>query len=55
VFDLGGNVAEWAVTKGGSGVALGGSADEPVDARRAKRIPSAQYVGFRVIKAGAKD
>lgn len=50
VFDLGGNVAEWALSKDGSGVLLGGSADQPQDEKQVRRVPAAAYVGFRVIK-----
>jgi hypothetical protein len=50
VFDLGGNVAEWAIGKDGDGVVLGGSADQPQDDKRAKRTPSPVYTGFRVVK-----
>lgn len=50
VFDLGGNVAEWAVAKDGSGVALGGSAERPADARSVRRAVTAEYLGFRVVK-----
>ncbi|HWQ33125.1 MAG TPA: prolyl oligopeptidase family serine peptidase [Blastocatellia bacterium] len=54
VFDLGGNVAEWAVAKDGSGIALGGSADQPVDGKRARKSPAPQYTGFRVVKGEAQ-
>jgi len=50
VFDLGGNVAEWVVTKDGKGRPAGGSADTPADARLAARRPAPEYVGFRVIR-----
>jgi dipeptidyl aminopeptidase/acylaminoacyl peptidase len=50
VFDLGGNVAEWVVAKDGSGRAVGGSADTPVDAKLRSRKPAPEYTGFRVIK-----
>src|SRR5262249_5402494 len=50
VFDLGGNVAEWVVTKGGKGKPMGGSADTPADAQAAHRKPAPGYVGFRVLK-----
>jgi dipeptidyl aminopeptidase/acylaminoacyl peptidase len=48
VFDLGGNVAEWVVTKDGGGKVLGGSADRPV----AASVPGAarsSFIGFRVV------
>ncbi len=50
VFDLGGNVAEWAVAKDGTGNVSGGSADLPADALIRKRKPAAEYIGFRVVK-----
>jgi dipeptidyl aminopeptidase/acylaminoacyl peptidase len=50
VFDLGGNVAEWCVTKDGKGKALGGSADRSTDPKAADSQPGAAYVGFRVVK-----
>jgi predicted esterase len=54
VFDLGGNVAEWVVSKDGTGRSAGGSADTPADARQSARRPAPAYVGFRVIKGAAK-
>jgi dipeptidyl aminopeptidase/acylaminoacyl peptidase len=53
IFDLGGNVAEWALLPDGKGEALGGSADQPTDSR-ASHQPSAAYVGFRVVRGMAK-
>lgn len=50
VFDLGGNVAEWAITTEGKSRAMGGSAEMPVDAGIRARQPAAEYIGFRVIK-----
>ncbi|HZT83097.1 MAG TPA: prolyl oligopeptidase family serine peptidase [Gemmataceae bacterium] len=50
VFDLGGNVAEWVVGKDGRGRAMGGSADQPADAKQGERRPGAEYVGFRVVR-----
>lgn len=50
VFDLGGNVAEWCVTRDGKGKTLGGSADRPADPKAADAQPGAAYVGFRVVK-----
>ena len=53
VFDLGGNAAEWAAAKDGSGKALGGSADRPADPKtRAAAAPAC--TGFRVVRGGAK-
>ncbi|MBI3678820.1 MAG: prolyl oligopeptidase family serine peptidase [Acidobacteria bacterium] len=48
-FDLGGNAAEWVVRKDGSGKALGGSADRPVDPKSESK-PRPDYVGFRVVR-----
>ncbi|HXG91560.1 MAG TPA: prolyl oligopeptidase family serine peptidase [Blastocatellia bacterium] len=53
VFDLGGNVAEWVVAKDGSGRAMGGSADTPVDAKLRTRKPAPEYTGFRVVRGAA--
>jgi formylglycine-generating enzyme required for sulfatase activity len=47
VFDLGGNVAEWA-DDNGKGKALGGSADVPAG-ERGQRTPAPDYIGFRVV------
>ncbi len=53
VFDLGGNVAEWAVAEGGAGTLLGGSADLPADAK-ARGVEAAEpYRGLRVVRGGA--
>lgn len=49
VYDLGGNVAEWVVTKDGHGKVLGGSADRPVDPK-AQGQPRPEYIGFRVVR-----
>ena len=50
VFDLGGNVAEWAIAGDGEGVVLGGSADVPADPRVQARQRAPAYTGFRVVK-----
>jgi hypothetical protein len=50
VFDLGGNAAEWAVDKNGTGQPLGGSADRPADAKTRQPAPDAAYVGLRVVR-----
>ena len=47
IFDLGGNVAEWA-DDNGKGKALGGSADI-ASGERHQRMPAAEYIGFRVV------
>jgi hypothetical protein len=49
VFDLGGNVSEWAVRADGSGVLLGGSADQPVDVKVRRGEAGPQYRGLRVV------
>jgi formylglycine-generating enzyme required for sulfatase activity len=49
IFDLGGNAAEWVTAKDGSGKAMGGSADRPVDAKSTSR-PRLSYTGFRVVR-----
>lgn len=54
IFDLGGNVAEWAIAEDGRGVPLGGSADQPADAKLQVRKPAPEYIGFRVVKEAAK-
>ncbi|MCL6566292.1 MAG: prolyl oligopeptidase family serine peptidase [Acidobacteriia bacterium] len=55
VFDLGGNVAEWAVAADGSGRLLGGSANRPADAKARPAAAASPadlaYVGFRVVRA----
>jgi formylglycine-generating enzyme required for sulfatase activity len=53
LFDLGGNVAEWVLTPDGKGKVIGGSADQPADAR-ASHTPNEEYVGFRVVRGAAK-
>ena len=50
VYDLGGNAAEWAVKKDGTGVAVGGSADRPADKSADEDVmASAAYRGLRVV------
>jgi len=53
IFDLGGNAAEWVLTADGKGKALGGSADQPADAR-ATNEPNPAYIGVRVVRGAAK-
>jgi len=53
IYDLGGNVAEWALTRDGRGKAIGGSADCPADAK-ANCTPAPDYVGFRVVRGPAR-
>jgi dipeptidyl aminopeptidase/acylaminoacyl peptidase len=53
IFDLGGNVAEWVLTRDGKGKVMGGSADCPADPK-ANCTPAPEYVGFRVVRGTAK-
>jgi dipeptidyl aminopeptidase/acylaminoacyl peptidase len=55
VYDLGGNVAEWAVGADGRGTLAGGSADQPAGATGPSAAPGAAYRGLRVVadEAGA--
>jgi formylglycine-generating enzyme required for sulfatase activity len=53
IYDLGGNVAEWVLTRDGKGEAIGGSADCPADAK-SNCTPGPEYVGFRVVRGEAK-
>jgi dipeptidyl aminopeptidase/acylaminoacyl peptidase len=52
IYDLGGNVAEWVLTRDGKGKVIGGSADCPV-APEANCTPAPEYVGFRVVRGPA--
>jgi dipeptidyl aminopeptidase/acylaminoacyl peptidase len=49
VYDLGGNVAEWAIAKEG-GRAMGLSAVSPRDPAEPYAPPRADYIGFRVVE-----
>jgi len=53
IYDLGGNVAEWVLTRDGKGKVIGGSADCPADAK-SNCTPAPEYVGFRVVRGAAK-
>jgi dipeptidyl aminopeptidase/acylaminoacyl peptidase len=53
IYDLGGNVAEWVLTRDGKGKVMGGSADCPADAK-SNCTPGPEYVGFRVVRGEAK-
>ena len=53
IFDLGGNVAEWVLTRDGKGKVIGGSAACPADAK-ANCAAAPEYVGFRVVRGAAK-
>jgi dipeptidyl aminopeptidase/acylaminoacyl peptidase len=49
IFDLGGNVSEWAIAADGSAKTLGASADRPGDAKSLYRQADPAYTGFRVV------
>jgi dipeptidyl aminopeptidase/acylaminoacyl peptidase len=53
IYDLGGNVAEWVLTRDGKGKVVGGSADCPSDPR-SNCTAAAEYTGFRVVRGAAK-
>jgi dipeptidyl aminopeptidase/acylaminoacyl peptidase len=53
IYDLGGNVAEWVLTRDGKGKVMGGSADCPADPK-SNCTPAPEYVGFRVVRGAAK-
>jgi dipeptidyl aminopeptidase/acylaminoacyl peptidase len=53
IFDLGGNVAEWVLTRDGKGKVMGGSTDCPADPK-ANCTAGPEYVGFRVVRGAAK-
>ena len=53
IFDLGGNVGEWVLTRDGKGKVIGGSADCPADPK-ANCTAAPEYVGFRVVRGAAK-
>lgn len=52
IYDLGGNVAEWATTKNGNAKPLGGSADTPSDPKMPPELrqPAPEYIGLRVVR-----
>jgi dipeptidyl aminopeptidase/acylaminoacyl peptidase len=53
IYDLGGNVAEWVMTRDGKGKVIGGSADCPADPKSGCE-PQPEYIGFRVVYGKAK-
>jgi formylglycine-generating enzyme required for sulfatase activity len=53
IYDLGGSVAEWVLTRDGKGKVIGGSADCPADAK-SSCTPAPEYIGFRVVRGVAK-
>jgi dipeptidyl aminopeptidase/acylaminoacyl peptidase len=54
IFDLGGNVAEWAIARDGTGQTLGGSADRASDTKARYRAADTEYTGFRVVRGAPK-
>ena len=54
IYDLGGNVAEWVLTRDGKGKVIGGSADCPADPR-SSCAAAPEYTGFRVVRVAAKQ
>lgn len=50
IFDLGGNVAEWAMGNNGQAVVLGGCVFLPKDPKARTNQPGSAYIGFRVVK-----
>ncbi len=53
IYDLGGNVAEWVLTRDGKGKAIGGSADCPGDPK-SNCAPAPEYIGFRIVRGAPK-
>jgi len=53
MFDLGGNVAEWALKRDGDGVTMGASADRAADLEARYTAADPAYTGFRVVKGPA--
>ena len=53
VFDLGGNVSEWAVAANGSPKTLGASADRSGDTKSQYHQADPAYTGFRVVHIAA--
>jgi hypothetical protein len=54
IYDLGGNVAEWAIGSDGSGKTLGCSADRSADAKSAYQPAALVYTGLRVVRGAPK-
>jgi hypothetical protein len=53
MYDLGGNVAEWVLTREGKGKIVGGSADCPAN-EASNCTPADEYIGFRVVRGAPK-
>ncbi len=54
IFDLGGNAAEWVLTKDGGEKTLGGSADRASDSKARYGPAEPAYTGFRVVRGTPK-
>jgi formylglycine-generating enzyme required for sulfatase activity len=54
IYDLGGNVAEWAIASDGSGKTIGGSADRSADAKAGYKSAALAYTGIRVVRGAPK-
>ena len=54
IYDLGGNVAEWAIAADGSGKTMGGSADRAADAKAAYKPAALAYTGICVVRGAPK-
>jgi len=53
IYDLGGNVAEWVLTRYGKGKVIGGSADCTSNTSSGC-VPQPEYIGFRIVYGAAK-
>ena len=53
IYDLGGNVAEWVMTRDGKGKVIGGSADCPAGSNSGCE-PQPEYIGFRIVYGRVK-
>lgn len=54
VYDLDGNVAEWATSADGKGRLWGGSADRPADPMSRKSATKSPFAGFRIVLGVSK-
>jgi hypothetical protein len=55
LYDLGGNVAEWAIAEDGSGRLRGGSADVAADEKAHAVMAAPAYRGLRVLRGAGKQ
>src|SRR5258706_8132834 len=53
LYDLGGNVAEWVLTRDGKGKVIGGSADCPSNSASGC-VPQPEYIGFRIVYGASR-